>query len=78
MKTAISIPDDIFDSAEALADQLGMSRSKLYSLAVAEYVAKHRSGDVTARLDAIYGEQDNRLPTAVRKAQAKSIRRPSW
>jgi mRNA interferase MazF len=60
MKTAISVPDDIFDSAESLAEELGMSRSELYSVAVAEYVAKYRSRDITAQLDAVYAEEDNR------------------
>ena len=41
MKTAISLPDDLFDSADELAQQLGVSRSELYARAVAEYLAKH-------------------------------------
>jgi len=42
MKTAISIPDPLFDAAEDVADRLGVSRSQLYAKALAEYVAKHR------------------------------------
>jgi predicted transcriptional regulator len=78
MKAAISIPDDVFDAAEELAEELGLSRSALYAQAVAEFVAKHRAGDVTARLDAVYAEENRRLAAAVRSAQAKSIRAPDW
>jgi metal-responsive CopG/Arc/MetJ family transcriptional regulator len=78
MKTAISIPDDVFASADALADQLGVSRSELYATAVAEFVAKHRAGDVTARLDAVYGTQPTRLEPALRRAQARAARRAAW
>ena len=53
MKTAISIPDDVFAEADALARSTGRSRSELYSLAVREYVARHSSDAVTAALDAL-------------------------
>ena len=62
MKTAISIPDDLFDSADELARRMGMSRSRLYAEAVSEYVAKHRDQDITRRLDEVYGEVDSGLP----------------
>ena len=56
MKTAISIRDDVFEAAERTAQVLGLSRSQLYTRAVSEFVARHRSEGVTARLDAIYGD----------------------
>ena len=40
MKTAISLPDALFHSAEALAHRLGVSRSKLFANAVAEFIAQ--------------------------------------
>ncbi|MHB0981711.1 MAG: ribbon-helix-helix protein, CopG family [Thermoleophilia bacterium] len=51
MKTAISIPDDVFDEAEALARRMNKSRSEIYSRAVREYVARHSAGKVTEALD---------------------------
>ena len=48
MKTAISLPDDLFASAEALAERMGISRSHLVATALAEFVAKHQSRKVTA------------------------------
>jgi metal-responsive CopG/Arc/MetJ family transcriptional regulator len=47
MKTAISLPDDLFASAEVLAERLGLSRSRLFATAVAEFVAKHQTRKVT-------------------------------
>jgi len=55
MKTAISIPDDVFQEAERLAAELGQSRSSLYSQAIREYVARHAPDRITADLNAIYG-----------------------
>ena len=51
MKTAISIPDDVFADADRLAKALKTSRSELYSRAVREYVSRHATGEVTASLD---------------------------
>lgn len=78
MKTAISLPDDLFESADALADRLGMSRSQLYARAVEEYVAKHRDQDVTARLNDIFADEDSGLDPSVRRAQARTLRSTEW
>ena len=78
MKTAISVPDEVFDSADELAQELGVSRSELYSTAVAEYLAKHRSEDLTVRLNEVYGTEPSGLPSELRRAQAKSIGRSEW
>jgi predicted transcriptional regulator len=78
MKTAISVPDDVFESADELAQQLGISRSELYSTAVAEYLAKFRSEDITARLNEVYADQDSSLAPEIRRAQARSIGASGW
>jgi len=78
MKTAISLPDDLFESADELAARLGVSRSELYARAVAEYVAKHRTRDVTAKLNEVYAEEDSGLTRAVREAQARSVGSSEW
>jgi len=78
MKTAISLPDDLFDSADTLAKRLGVSRSELYATALAEFLAKHQHAKVTERLDRVYGQQASRLDGPVRRAQGRSLRSPEW
>ena len=80
MKTAISIPDDVFEGAERTASALGLSRSELYATAVREFVERYRSADVTERLDRIYGEDDSlsRLDERLRTLQAYSLGRDDW
>lgn len=78
MRTTISIPDDVFESADQLARELAISRSELYSTAVAEYIAKHRPEDVTAKLNEVYAEQPSGLSPEVRRAQARSIGKSDW
>ena len=55
MKATISIPDGVFQSAERLAARLGVSRSELYSKALAAFVDKHRDNSITFRLNEVYG-----------------------
>ena len=58
MKTAISLPDPIFRSADRLAARLGISRSELYCRAIKDLLARHDESAVTEQLDAIYGAAD--------------------
>jgi metal-responsive CopG/Arc/MetJ family transcriptional regulator len=78
MKTAISLPDDLFESADALAQRLGMSRSQLYATAVAEYLAKHRGEDITARLNDVYADEPSGVDPGLRSAQARSVNPSEW
>jgi metal-responsive CopG/Arc/MetJ family transcriptional regulator len=75
MKTAISLPDDLFHLADKLAERLRISRSQLFATAVAEYLAKHEAGKATDRLNAVYADQDSRLEPRLRTLQARSISR---
>jgi len=58
MKTAISVPDDVFSSAERLAKRLKVSRSELYSRAVAEFLARHAPETVTESWNAVLADVD--------------------
>ena len=51
MKTAVSIPDDIFKGAERLARKTKRSRSRLFSDALKEYLARHTPDSVTEAMD---------------------------
>jgi metal-responsive CopG/Arc/MetJ family transcriptional regulator len=78
MKTAISLPDDLFRSGDALARRLGVSRSELYARALAEFLAKHKADHITQRLNVVYAAEDSRLDPAVAKAQARILPRETW
>ncbi len=78
MKTAISIPDDVFTEADKLARELRQSRSQLYSRAVREYVARHSADSVTAALDAICAEEPVADAEFVRRAGRRALERSEW
>ena len=53
MKTAVSIPDEVFQAAERLARSSGRSRSEVYSTALREYVGRHAAEEVTESLNRV-------------------------
>jgi metal-responsive CopG/Arc/MetJ family transcriptional regulator len=77
MKTAISLPDELFDEADAVAELIGVSRSHLYATALAEYLAKFRDADVTAQLNAVHQVTARRDDFAARSA-ANTLRSAEW
>jgi hypothetical protein len=78
MKTAVSIPDPVFQSAERTARRLKMSRSELYAKAVAAFVEAHRSDDVTKRLDDVYKTEPSTLDPVIEAMALTSIERDEW
>lgn len=56
MKTAVSVPDDLFAQADRLAKRSHRSRSEVYSAALREYLARHAPDEVTAGLDAVLAD----------------------
>ena len=80
MKTAVSIPDSDFKAAEKLAKRLGMKRSKLYQVAIADFLARHIDSNITGKLDEIYADADRAvsLPQDVQRMQAESISEERW
>jgi metal-responsive CopG/Arc/MetJ family transcriptional regulator len=78
MKVALSIPDELFESAETLGKRLGVSRSRLYATALADYVAKHRGRKTTDRLNAVYATEPARVDPVVRRAQRRSLDSDAW
>jgi hypothetical protein len=80
MKTAISIPDGIFEAAERLAKIRGWSRSELYANAVAAFVNSERFLGVREKLDAVYGHsvEDSAVDPPLAEAQARSLPKEKW
>jgi metal-responsive CopG/Arc/MetJ family transcriptional regulator len=76
MKTAVSIPDDVFEKAERLARRARRSRSEVFSAALREYVARHAPDEVTEAMDrvcaALHGEPDAFIRTAGHRALEKT------
>jgi metal-responsive CopG/Arc/MetJ family transcriptional regulator len=79
MKTAVSVPDDLFAQVDRLARRSHRSRSEVYSAALREYVARHAPDEVTARLDAVVAEAgDPGADAFVRRASQHVVESSEW
>ena len=78
MKTAISMPDAVFKSAESLAKQLGISRSELFTKAMQAYIEWHQRSDVRNALDDVYSDQSSDIPLDLVNAQTSSLPEENW
>jgi metal-responsive CopG/Arc/MetJ family transcriptional regulator len=78
MKTAVSIPDKVFRSADSLAKRLGVSRSNLYATALAEFLAQQQHLQVKERLDAVYGKQESAPDSGLVDLQVESLPPEEW
>jgi Ribbon-helix-helix protein, copG family len=78
MKTAISLPADLFAEAEALAERLGTSRSALYAAALREYVARHQPDLVPAALDRVYVDEPATSDPVWAAAAARTLVASEW
>lgn len=80
MKTAVSLPDPLFQAADRLARRLGISRSEVFQRAINAYLKAHEDAIVTDALNAVYGEnpQDIGLDPVIERMQAISLVREKW
>jgi metal-responsive CopG/Arc/MetJ family transcriptional regulator len=78
MKIAISIPDEIFMEAERLARRLNKSRSRLYTDAVREFLARHDPDSVTEALNQVADLVDSEPDPAVSAAGQRLLERVEW
>ncbi len=67
MKTAISIPDDVFEQAEQAAKRLGLSRSELFTRAVRAFLATRLERSITDSYNAAFGSGSDSEADAVRR-----------
>jgi predicted transcriptional regulator len=78
MKTAVSVPDEVFERTERLARRSGRSRSEVYSAALREYVARHDPDEVTEALDRIVAELGEEPDAFVGAASRRILDSIEW
>jgi metal-responsive CopG/Arc/MetJ family transcriptional regulator len=72
VKTAVSIPNPLFQQAEHRARQLGVSRSEFYARALERLLRQEPDLDVTRALEAIYSTEDSSLDSPLAAAQRRA------
>ena len=78
MKTAVSIPDEVFEHAERLARRARRSRSEVYSTALREYLARHTPDEVTEAMNHVCATVHDEPDGFVTAAARRLLRRTEW
>jgi metal-responsive CopG/Arc/MetJ family transcriptional regulator len=78
MKTAVSIPDEVFHRVERFARRAGRSRSEVFSAALQEYVARHAADEVTEAMDRVCANVNGQPDAFVRAASRRVLERTEW
>jgi metal-responsive CopG/Arc/MetJ family transcriptional regulator len=72
MKTAISLPDELYRNAMSAAKKMSLTRSALFARAVDEFLRNHRPSDTTERLDAIYKHEPGKIDLVIAQRQTNT------
>lgn len=78
MKTAISLPDDVFRAADQQAKRMGKSRSQLYAEALSEYLARHAPDEVTEAMNRVADQIPAPTDPFVKAAARRALERSEW
>jgi metal-responsive CopG/Arc/MetJ family transcriptional regulator len=78
MKTAVSLPDDLFQDAERLVRRRKTSRSSVYADALREYVARHDPEAITEAYNRVIEELGQPHDPAFSAASARTLLRSEW
>jgi len=78
MKTAISVPDPIFEEADRMARRMKRSRSELYSSALADYLARHDPDRVTEAMNRALATLGKDADGFVATASRRTLKRSEW
>lgn len=78
MKTAVSIPDEVFKKVERLARRAGRSRSEVFSAALTEYIARHAPDEVTDAMDRVIADVGDQQDAFVSAAGRQLLENIEW
>lgn len=78
MKTAISVPNDVFELSERLAKKLKVSRSQIFAMGVKKLAEEHDDDEITARLNEFYSKEKAEIDPVIMKMAALSLPKEEW
>ena len=78
MKVAISLPDPLAAAAERFAKARKLTRSRLFALALADYLARQSDAKLTARINAVVAEMEGEYEGGLAATQMNQLRKAEW
>ena len=78
VKTAISVPKDLFELSERLAKKLKVSRSKIFAMGVKKLGEEYDEDDITARINKVCKEVDTSIDPFWKELQSRVLPKDEW
>jgi len=78
MKTSVSLPNNLFQTAEAFAQEHRLSRSELFARALLQFLRAQRYDGLTNALNQVYTEESNALDPTIKAAQVRILPKDAW
>ena len=82
VKTAISLDEKLFDKVNKLANELHVSRSRLFTLAVQDYLQKQENQTLLAQLNDAYAdhpdEEERKISSSMKSKHGKIMEQEPW
>ena len=82
MKTAIYLPDELFEKVDHLAEELNVSRSRIFAEAILDYIEKLKNEEILKSINRIYSEGETKEEILVReqgkKRYARRVKAGKW
>jgi len=75
VKTAISIEKDLFDQAEKMARSMKVSRSRIFVIALQDFIEHQKNKDMLARINAAYADEPDKMEQTLRRKSRRQHRR---
>ena len=82
VKTAISLDEKLFDKVNKLANELHVSRSRLFTLAVKDYLQKQENKTLLAQLNDAYTDhpdkEERKISSSMKSKHGKIMEQEPW
>jgi metal-responsive CopG/Arc/MetJ family transcriptional regulator len=78
VKTAVSLPDELFKKAELVAKRMHVSRSELYALALSGYLRTRDEEEIARKLREFYDKEPAIVDEVLHRAQLRVMKRSEW
>ncbi len=74
MKTAISLPENLYEDAQRTAQAMGIPRSQLFAIALEEYINRHKKEKITEKLNEVYKNISIENPHSIKEINLQTMR----
>lgn len=78
IKTAISIPKNLFEATSQLAEELNVSRSHLFAMAIQDFIERRKNRALLAQINEVYGRSLDDEESEMLRRASLNLRKVDW